>query len=345
MTIVQRPKIDESKYNKKIKGLADVLKELQDKKIGVYQDIAYSEQIENVSERIKLYFRGQSDENWELKPSIFRKKPDEERFCYYETLTKHPNEFKDFSSIDRLAKMQHYGIPTRMLDFTTNAMMALYFACQKKYCITNMNTEKDNEPNGKLYIFAEKETLTFDSDRALILSCLPKLKTEEREEIKNYALLKIKENKDARIFNKTLEEDVKSGALSETGLHAFKKFIYEAERERTAFANHCVLCNDLISAFMVRPQFNNDRIEKQEGLFCIFGLDASIKPVSEITIPKTSKHLILRELAQIGIKKSTLFPDLQSFAESLYPKKYEKACAYCGAQCKYCKEHDEKWGK
>ena len=41
-----------------------------------------------------------------------------------------PNVFdRGMQPIDLLACLQHYGVPTRLLDVTSNALAALYFAC------------------------------------------------------------------------------------------------------------------------------------------------------------------------------------------------------------------------
>jgi|GEM_PF-4455299 len=77
------------------------------------------------------FYRGQPVDK-PLIPNAFRERCfiDNESDIYNEIVNKKPGEFTNCKcTFDYLVKMQHYNIPTRLLDITTNPLVALYFAC------------------------------------------------------------------------------------------------------------------------------------------------------------------------------------------------------------------------
>ena len=80
-----------------------------------------------------LVFRGMSNCEWLPLPSLARYTGNDVTIEYTmvnEFLTLRPEAFDGLkSNFEILAKMQHFGLPTRLLDFTTNSLVALFFAC------------------------------------------------------------------------------------------------------------------------------------------------------------------------------------------------------------------------
>ena len=84
-------------------------------------------------EGTEIFYRGHADKNWELLPSIFRTPNgvEKEHLLFRDMVAHEPQSFSECkSTLDYLVQMQHYGLPTRLLDMTTNPLVALYFACQ-----------------------------------------------------------------------------------------------------------------------------------------------------------------------------------------------------------------------
>lgn len=103
-------------------------------------------------------FRGQSNASWHLETSLERKfKPSSD---FGEALSREEKAIRTFREltrgrldfganlIDWLSAMQHYGVPTRLLDFTRSFFVALFFASQnacdtaKDFAVWCLNLKK-----------------------------------------------------------------------------------------------------------------------------------------------------------------------------------------------------------
>lgn len=127
------------------------------------------------------FFRGHADKQWELKPSLLRNNGfiENEHLMYRTIVAKHTSEFSTCTSaLDYLVKMQHYGLPTRLLDLTTNPLIALYFACEELQAY-----DKVKGKDGEVIVLKTPTAAIkhYDSDTISILANLAKCKEKEMD--------------------------------------------------------------------------------------------------------------------------------------------------------------------
>lgn len=102
---------------------------------------------------VQPYYKGKGTEYHEnfnkdvIIPKLYRDSLNEKEIIEA-ALDKYPNEFSNINSnIEVLLKLQHYEIPTRLLDITSNPFIATYFS------LDNVPEKKTS----KVYIFNSKD--------------------------------------------------------------------------------------------------------------------------------------------------------------------------------------------
>ncbi|MCP3390277.1 FRG domain-containing protein [Bradyrhizobium sp. CCGB12] len=274
---------------KKTAGTANSVRE--------FLDLLYGLPLKELTE---TFFRGHEDAQFELTPSLLRKWPDgawqfmpnEDRLCK-ELLIAHYDEFQgDQYCFDRLVRMQHYGLPTRLLDISGNPLVALFFAC---YCAPKLM-----DIDGEVIVFrvSSDKVKYYDSDTVSCLANLSNLTYAQKNEI----ALKL----DVDAFNKT--------GIAEKLLHHVKS--------EKAFFEPRIVPDDLGSIVCVKAKRTNTRIKSQSGAFLLFGHEAALPEsgqegieISRITI-KDKRH-ILDQLERININATTVYPSIDQTAVHL----------------------------
>lgn len=188
------------------------------------------------------------------------------------------------NAFQQLTLLQHYGIPTRLLDWSSNPLVALYFA-----------TDSSKQEDGEVIIYTPPKTYLEGGSREKLITSLckgigPKVNLQRFIKIidRDSSIYYIEKDKES------IEKNIQDVILVRPKVNSRRLDI-----QRGVFTLH-----------------GNKIIEKngKKYIDLINPISIPSKDVIRIKIPFESKKEIRRELNLLGYNKGTLFPDLENYA-------------------------------
>lgn len=258
------------------------------------------EKLERTNETSFLY-RGHPSFTYSLTPSIYRNERwiQNEHVMFRELILRCPNDFSSLAStFQTLVKMQHYGLPTRLLDLTANPLIALYFASDP--------ADPPSE-SGEVIAFSipTKDIKYYDSDTVSVVANLARRPSSF--EVPPQDL-------DKTAFNST---------------PTIRYLLHEIKQEKPYF-EPLVERQHLESVICVKPKMENPRIIRQDGAFFLFGVHGNKRTAASvpdayiassgakrIIIIGTEKRRIRAQLEALGISAGSVYPEIDRVAEFL----------------------------
>lgn len=276
----------------------------------------------------RKYFRGQSKTaaaGYTLRPSIGRYEHLKDRSFYQrdllerEVLEVFSNHLVTYvqhlprNDWEALAIAQHHGLPTRFMDWTTNPLVALYFA------VRETKFDDSYKPiNSAAYVLISDPPhySEFKRNQQPVIKPVGDTLTEAPKDDAGYS--------DFGIDDTYAEESGEPGGDDEVGISLTETGL--GKEEPVEKPPHIPSPFEIKENVIYDPPHVSPRIRAQDGvlLACHQPLqDLEEKDCLEIIIKHESHDDIRRRLDQYGVFDRQLFPDLDGIAKWLKYRVFE----------------------
>lgn len=267
---------------------------------------AVIDRLNNLARQNNYVFRGYGKQD-ELLPNIIRKGN------YANIENNFLNDFEKYGSsyfhattpIDFMSYAQHFGIPTRLLDFTHNPFIALSFALY-----TPKSNGKYATPEDKEYYYIRYASLTENL-------CVPSIQLKEdiyNTKVTRTDSLSVRSCQCIDSMTDLFGKNVMNRGI--WTLEGKPDTPQETLQETEKLHNHAIL--------FVDPNQSNQRIIMQQGLFMFpYTLDREehLRILNDnsyyIMIHKNLRNELIQYLDTLGFNTFRLMPDLSSICEAI----------------------------